>query len=97
MVLLRVAGIAEQGDLEDEDTRCTWLEAAHTQLAQGVSDLSTVEEGDILALWDRDNVVSEEWRRVFVLMCADRILLFDEEGHRIDDPDNFTPDGVQSF
>ena len=67
----------------------------------GAAEDNTMSVGDVYAMYDR-NCFAEEWshksRRIFVCRWDEvRVLIYDEHGTPIDDPANFTPDGVQTF
>ena len=82
---------------EDYDLGYSWLETAHQQLQEHPITLDGLEEGDTLAMWDRNNW-DQPWpgREVLVHMAADQhILLFDAAGVRIDEPESFVPNGLQ--
>ena len=85
---------AEAGYEGDPQECDSWEELARAQL--NLPPDFEPEEGDVLALEDRDCFITE-WpsRRVFVLVGFDCIYLFDENGTVIDDPENFVPNGRQ--
>ena len=95
MVVLRMAGAT--GDLDDYEVESSWLELARSQADRTEPiTLSSLEEGDCLAMWDRNNF-TEEWpgREVFVLMDSDSVLVFDAGGQIVDEPESFVPAGRQ--
>ena len=97
MVVLRMEGVVCDGVVEDNDVGCTWLEMAHKQLADAPITMDRLEEGDVVAMWDR-NTWDEPWpgRQVFVFLPnTEHILLYDADGHRIDEPDSFVVAGLQ--
>ena len=68
MVLLYLQGLdgALEG-MKDHDVECTWYDLAARQLSSPCT-FSTLEYGDVLAMWDR-NCWADDWpgRAVFVL------------------------------
>ena len=99
MVVLRAQGVEAEFEVEDFDVGETWLSYAHKQLEMGTLSFDTLEEGDVLAMWDR-NAWDEDWpgREVFVWLAhAGHILLFDAFGELIDEPEAAVPGGVQQL
>eukprot|EP00966_Prymnesium_polylepis_P010274 236996-Prymnesium_polylepis.1 len=80
--------LPDDSERDEYDTDCTWAELAAKQSAGsfGVIDRATVEEGDCIAMMDRNLFSQELIRRVFVLLFADFVLVFDEHGQRINEP-----------
>ena len=79
------------GDWE-EDTDYSWDDLARKQLSRDTS-WETVEDGDVLALFDRD-CIKEDWsRRCFALIAGENAYIFNEQGAPIDDPSNFVTKG----
>ena len=96
MVVLRVP--KNEDDVEDQDIGCSWEELAAKQQRGDFGDLSkeTVEEGDTLAMLDRNCITEDFTRRVFVhIATAEHVLLFDENGDAIDEPGSFVCGGWQ--
>ena len=83
-----------EGDNPEVDS---WEETARRQL-EHPPNLEALEEGDALALLDRNDFTeewSEERRKVFALIDTDDAYIFDEHGELIDEPANFLPGGRQ--
>ena len=79
MVQLRV--VRDAADDLEFDVQGTWDEVRQAQVAPE-SDLEDLEEGDVFAMEDRNNL-AEEWpgRKVFVGMGdGDDVWIFDERG-----------------
>ena len=73
-----------------------WADLAREQLSYVSTAWSNMEEGDVLALEDR-NAFTEEWpgRRVFVVLDTEDALVFTESGEPIHEPSNFVENGRQ--
>ena len=81
-----------EGDC-DAESDYAWDELASAQLSR--ESWGVLDEGDVLALLDR-NCITEEWsRRCFVLIDTDHAYIFDEQGIPIHDPGNFVTMGCQ--
>ena len=96
MVQLRV--VQEGHDDLEFDLPGTWDEQRQAQV-EPASDLEDLEEGDVYALEDRNNL-AQPWpgRKVFVGMGNGHdVWVFDEHGVLIDEPDEGVVQGLQSF
>ena len=92
-----MGGLEGAHSAADYDLGYSWLETAHQQLEEAPISMDRLEEGDTLAMWDR-NSWEQPWpgREVLVHMAAEQhIVLFDASGSRIDEPESFTPNGLQ--
>jgi hypothetical protein len=97
MVVLDMTGLEGEFAGTDFDLGYSWLETAHNQIGGPPLTLGSVEEGDVLAMWDREQW-SDAWpgREVFVYMTGhDHIVLFDANGCRLDEPSSGVPNGLQ--
>ena len=88
--------------LDEYDTNGTWADLAAKQgpaNAHGEIEISTdtFEEGDCAAFLDRNDLSEPLTRKVFVLAMEDHVLVFDEDGKRIDEPKCFVYDGKQAL
>ena len=75
----------------------SWEYLAEQQLKEQflAGDLNELNEGDVLAMQDR-NCITQEWpRRVFVLIGLEHAYIYDESGKLIDEPSNFVCKGQQ--
>ena len=93
-----MGGVAECGD-DDYDVGQNWVQMAEEQCNRGSIGFNTLEEGDVLAMWDR-NLFTSDWpgRRVFVLLYSEQwVYVFDEHGVAIDEPDSFVVGGRQAL
>ena len=96
MVVLRVP--ENSLDLQDEDIGQTWEELAARQQRGDVGKITkeTLEDGDTLAMEDRNCFAGEFNRRVFVHVASEEyVLVFDEDGAVIDEPSEFVEGGWQ--
>ena len=95
MVVLRVP--VNDVDLNDEDLGCSWEEQMMKQGDDPVeARKENLEEGDILAMLDRNCITEQFERRVFVLVATEEyVLVFDEKGEPIDEPGSFVEGGWQ--
>ena len=95
MVVLRVP--VNDVDLNDEDLGCSWEEQMMKQGDDSVeARKENLEEGDILAMLDRNFITEQFERRVFVLVATEEyVLVFDEKGEPIDEPGSFVEGGWQ--
>ena len=95
MVLLRMPRWAYDLDYDDTEV-VSWGDLARAQLQRQGTWWDQFEEGDCLAIEDRESF-SQPWpgnRRFVVYVDQDeRLALFSEEGHPVDRPDS-TPDGL---
>ena len=85
---------------ENEDVGCSWDALAYRQRAGFLGDLTkaAVEEGDTLAMQDRNCITEEFERKVFVHVVDDEsAFIFDEYGEAIDEPSEFVSAGRQSL
>ena len=85
---------------ENEDVGCSWDALAYRQRAGFLGDLTKagVEEGDTLAMQDRNCITEEFERKVFVHVVDDEsAFIFDEYGEAIDEPSEFVSAGRQSL
>ena len=78
-----------------------WVLLVERQLAQPLDQFKweKLEDGDCLALLDRNSFALDFDRRVFVVLgCSaeESVLVFTEDGRRLHEPDDFVVDGVQS-
>ena len=83
-------------DLDDEDLGCSWEELVVKQHRGDFGEITkeTLEEGDMIAMLDRNCITEEYTRRVFVHVANDEyVLIFDENGVPIDDPSNLVDKG----
>ena len=93
-----MGGVAECGD-DDYDVGQNWVQMAEEQCNRGSIGFNTLEEGDVLAMWDR-NLFTSDWpgRRVFVLLYSEQsVFVFDEHGVAIDEPESFVVGGRQAL
>ena len=96
MVQLRV--VREAADELDFDLQGTWDEVWQAQLVPE-SDLEGLDEGDVFAMEDR-NELAQQWpgRKVFVGMGdGNDVWIFDEHGGLIDEPAEGVDKGLQPF
>ena len=87
-------------DLDDGDLGCSWEKLVAKQHRGDFGEITkqNLQEGDTLAMLDRDCITKEFTRRVFVLVASeDYVLIFDESGAVIDDPGNFVEGGWQKL
>lgn len=97
-VLTLPAGQLLNGWLDEIDTEATWEELARKQSDGTFASLTTaenVEEGDCLAMLDRNTFAQDFKRRIFVVLDSDAAYIFDEVGGVIDEPDEGVPGGIQ--
>lgn len=84
--------------LDEYDTDCSWAEQAQRQSDGKYGDITfgTMEEGDCLAMQDRNSFAEDFNRCIWVLFEDDsNVLIFDEHGSVIDEPDQFVCKGRQ--
>ena len=87
-----LAIVEELGDADQILNVAAW-EMVNAENDRADAKPETVEEGDVLALYDR-NVLTEAFnRKVFVFVFDEWSYIFDEHGAPIDDAANFTPGG----
>ena len=87
-----LAIVEELGDADQILNVAAW-ETVNAENDRADAKPETVEEGDVLALYDR-NVLTEAFnRKVFVFVFDEWSYIFDEHGAPIDDASNFTPGG----
>jgi hypothetical protein len=88
-----------EGVLDENPEEMSWLQCARKQTTEDIdlAVLEALEDGDCLALFDR-NCFTEEWsansRKIFACIHKDHAYIFDEQGQPIDDAANFTPQGA---
>ena len=99
MVMLQTGGLGV--NMEDGFEIEPWTTLLRRNMQGSGEDLvppvfQQLEEGDCLAMEDRNNW-DHEWpgRRVFVLLGLENVLVFDEQGCPVDEPDFYVPGGVQ--
>ena len=87
-------------DLTPEEVP-SWDELAKQQQDAGQTTIDFAGElaGDILALYDRTSL-TEEWgphsRRIFAWIYSEtNMCIYDENGQVLDEPEHFTPAGIQ--
>ena len=84
-------------ELDDYDTDCTWAELVVKQVSIGPISKSTIVFGDCIAFMG-NTFYDEPHRRVFIIVVdEDHVLVFDENGSRVDEPDQFVVDGRQNL
>ena len=96
---------AEGADLENTETGESWEELARSQAAAAngrelldFGDQDGLAPGDIIALLDRTDAGAPFDRKVFVMVATDaHVLIFDQCGTPLDEPEAATPAGVQLF
>ena len=98
MVLLR-CDLIPGADADAQDIDCSWGELALKQQRGdfGVITKAAAEEGDTLAMLDRNCITEELTRRVFVVLDDGCAFVFDEMGSPIDEPSNFVVNGRQQL
>jgi hypothetical protein len=98
MVLLR-CDLIPGADADAQDIDCSWGELALKQQRGdfGVITKAAAEEGDTLAMLDRNCITEEFTRRVFVVLDDGYAFVFDEMGSPIDEPSNFVVNGRQQL
>ena len=90
--------IAMTGDVWETDS---WETVARDQALFGEEperssgDFWEAEEGQILAMLDRNSFAEMFKRRVFVVRGQECVHVFDDGGSRINEPDSFVCDGLQ--
>ena len=100
MVLL----VIEDGDDMEVES---WEDVARSQVTQleeaepgmeieedKTAACQKLDDGDCFAFEDRSSF-DAPWRRIFALVSEKQMLLFDENGATLDEPENFTPRGKQ--
>ena len=98
MVVLRVP--QNDVDIDDEDIGCSWEEMVFKQHRGDFGEITkeTLEEGDTIAMLDRNCIAEKFTTRVFVKVATeDYVMVFDENGAVIDDPSNFVKGGWQKL
>ena len=82
--------------IEDVDLGCSWEELVVKQQRGDFGEITkeTVEQGDTIAMLDRNCITEKFGRRVFVHL-EDEVyaFIFDEDGNPIDEPSNFVTKG----
>ena len=53
--------------------------------------------GDVFAFEDKCFSESTTWRSIFVVRVEDGVVIFDEDGEELDEPEHGTPEGQQSL
>ena len=85
-------------ELDEYDTDCSWEELDSMQRGRAAITKSCFEEGACFAFLDRNSLAHECNRRIFVLVPDDEhVLIFAEDGSRIDEPGQFVKDGRQEL
>ena len=87
-----LAILEELGDVDDMLSVHNW-EILNKENRENDANPATVEESDVLALYDRNSLTEDFMRKVFVLVFDEWSYIFDEFGAPIDDAANFTPGG----
>ena len=72
----------------------SWTSLAANQGSVSVETLKSAAEGACIALLDRNQASTEQWRKVFVVRHANHWVLRDEQHEIIDEPDAGCPKGV---